>query len=255
MNAEPAGDRRTPGGVSTSMDIPVRHRVFAAGLAFLSAVALASSPASGQSVVLDEGTFRLWVDGTEAGTEEFTIRRAGMGADATIIAHAVVSLSVPAGARELRPVLEVLPDDGSASGYQLKISGAETTELSVNLAGRRYVSMLRSDVGEEEREFLARPRTRIIEPWVAHQYYFLRDAAAGAPLPVIEPRTRRQVQLTVGSVVEETLRIGSNDVPARKVTFDAGGETRVVWFDRQGRVLRVDVPALAYRAQRQDLVG
>lgn len=237
------------------MNNPMRRRVFAAGLLLAPAAILAAAPAGAQSVVLDEGTFRLWVDGTEAGTEEFTIRRAGMGADATIIAHAVVSLTVPAGARELRPVLEVLPNDGSASGYQLKISGAETTELSVNLAGRRYVSMLRSDVGEEEREFLARPRTRIIEPWVAHQYYFLRDAAAGAAVPVIEPRSRRQVQLEVGSVTEESLRVGSNDVPARKVTFRAGGEERIVWFDRQGRVLRVDVPALAYRAQRQDLVG
>lgn len=251
----PNRDRPTVQGVLRNMDILTRRRGFAAGLLLSTATVLGTSPASAQSVVLDEGTFRLWVDGTQAGTEEFTIRRAGMGADATIIAHAVVSLSIPDGARELRPVLEVMPDDGSASGYQLKISGSETTELSVNLAGRRYVSMLRSDVGEEEREFLARPRTRIIEPWVAHQYYFLRDAAAGQQLPVIEPRSRRQVQLTVGSLVDETIRIGSNDVPARKVTFQAGAEERIVWFDRQGRVLRVDVPALGYRAQREDLVG
>ncbi len=231
------------------MTILQRGRRLAAGLILIPTLL------SAQSVVVDEGTFRISVDGKAVGTEEFTIRRTGMGDAATIIAHAVVSLSVADGARELRPVLEALPADGSASGYQLKISGAETTELSVNLAGRRYVSMLRSDVGEEEREFLARPQTRIIEPWVAHHYYFLRDVPDGSQVPVIEPRSRRQLQLTSGTAVEETLRLGVNDVPARKLTFSAGDETRTVWFDRQGRVLRVDVPSISYRAVRTDLVG
>ena len=231
------------------MNILQCGRRLAAGLFLIPALA------SAQSVVLDEGTFRITVDGKDVGTEEFTIRRSGIGDAATIIAHAVVSLSVSDGARELRPVLEALPADGSASGYQLKISGAETTELSVNLAGRRYVSMLRSDVGEEEREFLARPQTRIIEPWVAHQYYFLRDAPAGSQVPVIEPRSRRQLQLAAGSPTEESIRVGPNQVTARKVTFSAGGDVRTIWFDQQGRVLRVDVPALSYRAVREDLVG
>lgn len=224
-------------------------------VAALAVLLLLPALASAQNVVLDQGTFRIWVDGREAGTEEFTIRRAGLGADATIIAHAVVSLTVPEGARELRPVLEALLPDGTASGYQLKISGSETTELSVNLAGRRYVSMLRSDVGEEEREFLARPETRIVEAWVAHQYYFLRGVREGERAHVIEPRSRRQVQLVVGVWSEEALTLGANVVQARKVALTSGDETRTVWFDQQGRVLRVDVPALGYRAQRDDLVG
>ena len=115
--------------------------------------------------------------------------------------------------------------------------------------------MLRSDVGEEEREFLARPETRIVEAWVAHQYYFLRSVREGGRAPVIEPRSRRQLQITAGPWVDESLTLGANRVEARKVVFTAGDETRTVWFDQQGRVLRVDVPALSYRAVREDLVG
>jgi len=37
--------------------------------------------------------------------------------------------------------------------------------------------------------------------------------------------------------------------------FRDGEQERVVWFDRQGRVLRVDIPALQYVAERSDLVG
>ncbi len=223
--------------------------------ALLASLVLLPSSVAAQSVVIDEGTFRVFVNGQDVGTEEFTIRRAGLGAEATIIAHAVVTLTLSSGARELRPVLEAMPQDGTASAYQLKISGSESTELSVNLAGRRYVSMLRSDVGEEEREFLARPETRIIEAWVAHQYYFLRNAREGTRAPLIEPRSRRQIQALVGAAVDESLTLGSNVVQARKVTFAAGEDIRTVWFDQQGRVLRVDVPALNYRAVRDDLVG
>ncbi|MEQ9399811.1 MAG: hypothetical protein RJQ04_11685 [Longimicrobiales bacterium] len=232
------------------MTIPSKTALAAAAL-------LLALPTTGhaQSVVLDEGTFRIWVDGREVGTEEFTIRRAGMGSDATIIAHAVVALDAADGARELRPVLEAVPADGTAAGYQLKISGSEATELSVNLAGGRYVSMLRSNVGEEEREFLARPETRIVETWVAHQYYFLRNVREGTRAPIIEPRSRRQVMILVGPWVDETLTLGASEVPARRVEFRAGDEVRIVWFDQQGRVLRVEVPSLGYRAQRDDLVG
>lgn len=219
------------------------------------ALVLVPVAVSAQSVVIDEGTFRILLDGRDAGTEEFTIRRAGLGPDATIFAHAVVKVDVGDGGRELRPVLEVLPPEGTASSYQLKISGSETTDVTVRLAGTRYASLLRSEVGEEEREFLARPETRIVEAWVAHQYYFLRNVREGSRAPVIEPRTRKQAQLVAGAWTDDRLRIGGTEVGARRVDFTAGSDVRSVWFDQQGRVLRVEIPALKYRAERQDLAG
>lgn len=56
-------------------------------------------------------------------------------------------------------------------------------------------------------------------------------------------------------MTDESLNISHTTVHARKVTFTAGEDHRVVWFDRQGRVLRVEVPAWGYVAERQDLVG
>jgi hypothetical protein len=210
---------------------------------------------SAQSVMVDEGTFDVTVHGRPAGTEEFTIRRAGMGGDAIVIANAVVSLETDSGTVELRPLLQTVPPDGAASSYQLKVSGAQSEELSLALAGRRYVSRIRTAAGEEEREFLARAETRILEEAVAHQYYFLHGVDPGQEVPVIEPRTRRQFQLKATASDSVEIRIGSTPVPARRVTFENGADTRTVWFDRQGRVLRVEVPARAYVAQRKDLVG
>jgi hypothetical protein len=225
--------------------------------ALITALALASLPlpVAPQSVLVDEGTFAVRIGGSDAGREEFAIRRAGMGSDATVIANGVVRMTTAEGALELRPLLETVLPDGAATSYQLKVSGTETAELSLALAGRRYVSRIRTAAGDEEREFLARPETRILEEGVAHQYYFLRNVREGPRVPVIEPRTRRQLQLTASAWSEEELRVGAVRVAARRVSFSGGDGERVVWYDRQGRVVRLEIPARGYVAEREDIVG
>lgn len=224
-------------------------------LALTCAWTVGTSGLVAQSVVVDEGAFTLTVNGRAAGTERFTIRRAGVGDDAIVIANAVVQLDEGSGSTELRPLLEATPLDDASGNYQLKVSGTENAEISVRLAGRRYVSRLHTEVGEEEREYLARPGTRILEEGVAHHYYFVRTAREGARIPAILPRARRQVQLTVSAPSEEEIRVGAIRVQARKVTLSAGDDVRHVWFDAQGRVLRVEIPATGYVAVREDLVG
>lgn len=210
---------------------------------------------NGQSVMVDEGTFSIQLAGVQAGTEQFTIRRAGVGDEATVIAQAVIHLDRGDGTTEFRPLLRTLLPGGEVSDYQLKVSGAESAELSLWLDGRRYAARIRNAAGEEEREFLARPGTHLLEECVAHQYYFLKDVREGSRTPVLEPRTRKQPQLLAGPSSEEEIRVGTVRVKARRMTFSAGEDTRTVWFDTQGRVLRVEIPAIGYLAQREDLVG
>lgn len=221
----------------------------------LTALALALPGVGAQSVVVDEGTFAVTLNGVPAGIERFTIRRAGVGDDAIVIANGVVSLQGEGGRVEYQPLLEATPLDDASTSYQLKVSGTESAELSVRLAGRRYVARLQGPAGEEEREYLARPGTRILETSVAHHYWFLRSAREGTMVPAIEPRSRRQVQLAVSAGEAVELRLGSARVAARRVTYGTGDDARTAWFDAQGRVLRVEVPAAGYVAEREDLVG
>jgi hypothetical protein len=53
-----------------------------------------------QGVVVDQGSFAITIDGREAGREEFTIRRAGLGGDAAMFANATIVLT--RGGRETR---------------------------------------------------------------------------------------------------------------------------------------------------------
>lgn len=232
----------------------LRRIMAALGLTFT----LAPPALQAQSVVVDEGTFAITLAGKPAGKETFQIRRSGLGTDAVVLAQGHVQLDEPIGNVELGTLLEARLPDGVATGYRLKVTGAETSELSLKLAGGIYVSLIRSNAGEEQREFLARPGTHILEKEVAHQYYFLHEVAGGARTPIIEPRTRRAFELTASAWTNGELHLGANVVQARRVTFTegAGGkDARTVWYDRQGRVLKVEIPSLGYVAERQDLVG
>ena len=208
-----------------------------------------------QSVVVDQGTFSVSMGGEVIGREEFSIRRAGLGRTAAYFARGAVTLSLDGESQELRPLLSTHAPDGAADAYQLKVTGIDASEVVLNLVGPRFVSNFRSAAGEEEREFSASPHTRIVERLVAHHYYFLGNVSEGAQVPVIEPSSRLVMNLVAGAWVDEELRLGPNPVDARKIVFRDGEQERVVWFDLQGRVLRVEIPALRYVAERQDLVG
>jgi hypothetical protein len=210
--------------------------------------------AAAQGVVVDQGRFRVSIEGRGSGTEEFTIRRAGLGREDAIFANGVVNLGEAGTAQVIRPLLRATPPEGIATEYQVEVEGADSMTLRLRSAGRRYVAVIRSSVGEEQREFPAHEGTRVLEVDVAHHYYFLRNVREGSVTPVLEPRARTRGELLAGPSTDQELPSGSTVVESRRVEFSVDGETRTVWFDRLGRVLRVEIPARGYRAERVDLL-
>lgn len=224
-----------------------------AALLFMPALVLPET-AQPQGVVVDQGRFDVSLNGRSAGTEEFTIRRAGIDREDAIFANAVVRLTRNGRSQEVRPLLRIEASTGRATGYQVEVAGLDSMTLRLALVGRRYVAVIDSELGEEQREFPADPETRILELDVAHLYYFLRDTREGATTPVLEPRTRSRLMLEKGPVRDEELRVGQSVVSARRVDFKSEDDVRTVWYDRLGRVLRVSIPSRGYLAQRADLL-
>jgi len=224
-------------------------------LILLAGLATSAAGLDAQALVVDEGSYAIEIDGTPAGLERFTIRRAGVLQEVREISSGTLTLGSGAAAVEVHPLLEVVGNARRVASYQVKVSGDGNPEVALRLAGGRYVASIRSRSGEEEREYRALPGTRILEEDVAHLHHYLEDASPGQRIPVIEPRTGRSFQLEVASVAEDTLRIGWRTVPARRMELTGGADSRSVWFDGQGRVLRVEVPARKYVAVRQDIVG
>lgn len=234
-------------------------RIALSGVAAL--LLVAPAPGLAQGVVVDQGTFAVSLAGRQVGTEEFTIRRAGLNRDDALFATATVSLRRDGATQQIRLLLRATPDtglpkcQGNEPCYQIDVEGPDALSLRLGLSGRRYVARILDSTGEEIREFPAAAQTRILETDVAHLYYFLRDQGEGAECAILSPRDRSNTTLVAGPSSEEQIQLGPNVVEARRVVFSAGDDRRIVWFDRLGRVLRVSVPADNYLAERTDLVG
>lgn len=217
------------------------------GLVALLAPAIGAAPLHGQNVTLDEGRFALFQSGREVGTETFTIHRVGMGNDARILASGTISFD----GVEMRPALETRPDF-VLTRYQNEMTGSRAAELSVVLNGNRYVSRMSAPEGDVQREYRAAPRTAVLENHVSHHYYFLARFAdeAATPILALVPAEGEQARLEVVSSESEPFRLGDEQFQARHLRLQGGGVIRDVWIDDQGRVLRVELPGLDFRAER-----
>ena len=77
---------------------------------------------SAQSVVVDRGTFGLSIHGEKIGTEDFIIRRAGLGNEAAFISRGVVVRTLNGTSEEFTTLLRVTANEGTAAGYEFKSS-------------------------------------------------------------------------------------------------------------------------------------
>ena len=206
-------------------------------------------PVRAQNVILDEGTFRLLSGGRDVGTETFTIRRVGQGEEAHVIANAVLELDLPSGHQQVKPLLQA-GTDLSLTAYQVAVSGADPSDVRVQSNGRRFLTTTRTPAGEQEREFRATPGSVLLEEGVAHQYWFLSQLAEGTQVTVLVPRSGTQYAVAVRSARPESTRIAGATVEARRVTFEIDGKMHEVWYDAEGKVLKVNVPSTGFAAER-----
>jgi hypothetical protein len=211
------------------------------------------APLSGQNVGLDQGTFRISLNGKQVGQEEFSISRVGMGAQARVILRGSVDLSTDSGELSLAPAMDARGPELAVATYQIKVSGSETTEIYVGLNGSRFQARVISAQGEQLREFRAGPGSVLLDQFVAHQNYLLTphlDENATVSLNILTPRESRQVRMNLTFVGADEVRVGNSLYPCRHFRLEGGEGARDIWFDDQGRVLKVEIPSLGYLAER-----
>ena len=217
------------------------------------AAAALAAPVTGQNAAalrIDEGSFRITIDGTDVGTERFVIRRTSTSPDALIDATGRVSLDArPDVLTAVRIAAETL----RAADYQVRIESAPEEIYSGRVTGRRVTARVVSSAGENLREYLVSEGAEVIDESVAHQHYFLaRRARAGETrIPVISPREGRQHFVQVEIAGDESLTIAGQTVTARKLVIRPDQrEARQVWVDAQDRVLKLELPARRLIAER-----
>jgi hypothetical protein len=222
---------------------PIRIRPVPIALALLACLAPASR---GQTVVIDQGTFRLSMAGREIGLDSFDIRRSGSGDEARIFAQGWTELD----GRRLSSIVEV-SGAHSFTAYQATFTGTESAEIRARVNGTRLEVTVVSPVGEQTREFRARDGAVLIEEHVPHHYYFVGVLARpGSALPVIVPRVNDQAVAQIQSAVDESVTVGGQRIEATRLALSIGGVEHRLWIDAQGRVLRLEIPSTGFLAER-----
>lgn len=229
------------------------HSATHLALALVLAAGTAAAPrASAQTAVLDEGSFRLSIRGTPVGTETFTIRRSGSGANATTVAQGRIVLD---SGEQTQAVLELQGAGLRPAAYQIEVRGGNRQNITGRAAGNRFRATIVSNAGEQMREYLVSENAVILDDGVAHQHYFIAVAVGeGGRVPVIVPRQNRQVTAQVRVSGSESIQVAGRQVSARRISIEISGlDPRTVWVDAQNRVLRLSIPDQDMLAERTAL--
>ena len=201
---------------------------------------------------LDRGRFRLFLDGSEIGTEDFTIQRIGSGEAQETLARGAVRMN---DGRVVTTILRTVGPSMAFSEYAAIDRGADTLEVRVLHAGNRLRRVTVAPWGEEEQEFRASPQTMIFDTGVAHHYFvlggFLAPGIADMTVHAFEPRSERADWAADLHIGAETITLQGEQVEATRVRIVSGDRVRTVWFDGSGRLVRVEVPTDGFVAQRE----
>lgn len=218
-------------------------------LSALALTGLAAAPVAAQGN--DAGTFRVFVEDREVGTEEFSIAQTGSGASGELLATSRVRLGLPEGTLELDTRLRARGIGADPVDYQVSVGGSAPSRTIGTVGGGRFSAKIVTPSGEQLREYVASNGAVVLDQGVAHHYYFLALRTHQGRVPVIVPRDNRQVIATVVDRGEESVRIaGTTAMLFHLVVTPQGGDEHHVWVDALNRVLRVEIPARAWRAER-----
>jgi hypothetical protein len=220
---------------------------------FLSALLLvAPLPLAAQTV--DQGTFRVSVDGRDVGTEEFTITQSGTGAVAVTLASGKVDLRLAEGTLQLTPRLRAQGVGADPVQYQVDVAGDAPERVVGTIGGGRVSAKIVTAAGEQLREYVASAGAVVLDDGVAHHYYFLATRTHAGRVPIIVPRENRQVMATVSSRGEESVQVGGRAVRLFHLLVQPQGGTEAnVWVDDLNRVIKVEIPGRRYLAERTEL--
>lgn len=206
---------------------------------------------------VDVGSFTLYVNGQRAGREQFSLQSIA---------------SAEGGAYELRAESAIgerraavrLETDSAGTPVHYAVEERAGAVVALRLGGQRvrgrFATLARSTQGEAAREYILRPGAIVLEEEGVHQYAMLVRSRRMAPgdtltIPTLTPIENRQgmVRLVLVSISDTVTIAGSRRDARCWRVLTSTGDTRTVWADAEGRVLRVRIPSRGFEAVRDDV--
>lgn len=217
-------------------------------------VALATLPLAPQSLPtqvreVDRGMLILMRGAETVGREEFVVRRGrGSGALAgfTVVSTAWYPAERPE--RSLGSVIELGPDS-VPSATRLEAGNGELKRVLIGLGPRRITVRSATSSGESAREYPVREPLVLVDDslFAAHAFPPMpRNGTArtltldGLRGPLVQVTDHGTAPTSVG---EATLQL-------RHLSIVSEGVERHLWYDEEGRIMKVEDPALGLMAIR-----
>jgi hypothetical protein len=188
-------------------------------------------------------------NGAPIGRESFRIVRAPAPGGQVYQARSQSAL----GADRLTTILGT-DSTGTPVSYEAELSrnGKLVERARGSGTAKRFTVLVQTRNGEASREYVLDNGALVVDDDVVHQFHFLGLALAAA-YDVIAPRATGQSRFRLEARGTETVDIGRSRVEGRRFALlDANGSAREVWFDRQGRLLKVALPDRSLVAVRDD---
>ncbi len=198
--------------------------------------------------IVDEGAFAIFRDGTVIGREEFTIRRGRPGAADGLTVTTTAYYPAERPTRTIMAAVALAPDSQAATAQFELLDGRRETIL-VSLGSRRVIVRVRTDAGESAREFPGADR-RLVAHDSVYSIYAIPPGGAPGPLRLVSAHLGSRATATLIRHGTTTTDIGGTARSLLQVTLDAGDATVHLWYDANGRLLKVEVPAQRLTAVR-----
>jgi hypothetical protein len=200
-----------------------------------------------QGPVVDAGAFSISRDGAVVGREEFTVRRGRPSAPDGYTIATRASYPPTSPRVTLSPVVELGPDSLPVQ-MQFDVFGDGKRRVYLQISPRRVTLRIVHPGGESARELPA-PGPAVLVDDSVFALYALLPRGIGA-LRALAARTGDGSAAQIINRGEGRTTLQGVAHTLQHVVLSVGGQSRDLWYDAQGRLMRVDLPATGLVAER-----
>ena len=201
-----------------------------------------------QGPVIDQGVLRIRLGRTEVAREEFTLTRGSIEGGAGLRITATAFYPPRRTRVTIRPTLE-LDADSQPRLVRFDAQNGGGVTVQAQIGPRRLAIQRLSSAGESWREYPVTTRVWVVDD-STFSLYAVPPGMAPGTVRLVSPRQDTQVEYELANRGLEETVVDGRRRRLLHLALTAGTDARHVWYDDEGRLMKVEVAALGLTAER-----
>ncbi|MFQ5704023.1 MAG: hypothetical protein ACE5HT_08380 [Gemmatimonadales bacterium] len=230
----------------------MRERSLLVTISLAAGLCTTASSLSAQGRILDRGQFLIYRGADVVGREEFVVTkgRTGSGQGYTIAAASFYPPDSPTPVAVA--ALEAGPDS-QPSAARIDLNSGRNPSVLVVFGPRRITVRTVTPEGESARQYPAAGRIIVLDDLVISGYLIPPGLEEGL-VTFFRPRTSERIAARLSNAGRDRTMVERRGWVLTHFTLESSGETRHLWFDERGRLIKLEAPATNLTALRVNLV-